>query len=68
MAALSRCTLGIYLVHVLVLNVFSDLLGVDSYTLHPVLGIPLLSLVVFALALLVTVILLRIPIMKKLVQ
>lgn len=67
-AALSRCTLGIYLVHVLVLNVFSDLLGVDSYTLHPVLGIPLLSLVVFALSLLVTVILLRIPIMKKLVQ
>ena len=68
MAKLSRCVLGIYLIHVLVLKVFSDFFGVDSYTLNPVFGIPLLSLVTFSLSLLVTSLLLRIPVLKELVR
>lgn len=61
----SKTSLGIYLLHVLILHVANDYLGVDSSLFNPAFFIPLYSLFVFIISFVIVSILSRIPIMKS---
>ncbi len=61
---LSKYTMGIYLLHPLVIYILRDF-GVSTLMLHPIIMIPLLSLLVFVICLILTRLLLFIPIVNK---
>lgn len=61
---LSTYTMGIYLLHPLILNILADL-QVSTLIIHPIVMIPLLTLLVYLLSLLITRILFFIPIVNK---
>lgn len=46
----SKLSFGIYLIHILVIRILSDYLGIDSGAFTPVLSIPLLSVAVFVIS------------------
>lgn len=62
---LSGCTFGMYLVHSLVLRIFQDILGWHSLSVHPVLAIPVLTLVVAAVSWLIAWAIGKIPVLGK---
>lgn len=65
---LCDCVLGIYLVHVMVLELLkSGALGVtlDEGLVHPALGVPLLSVAVFFVSLALVLLLKRIPLVAE---
>lgn len=64
---LARMSFGIYLVHILVMFLFSKI-GIDSSTFHPSFFIPCFSLIVFVVSYLITRILYSIPYLNKLVK
>lgn len=61
---LSGCTLGIYLMHLLCLELLATV-GIDSMTLPPVAGVPLCALLCFLLCFFCTALLHRIPFLGK---
>jgi surface polysaccharide O-acyltransferase-like enzyme len=61
-SSISGCTLGIYLFHDLVLQIFL-LLGISSLTFNPLFSIPLISLSVFAISLPFIQLIRKIPIL-----
>lgn len=66
--AVSASTLGVYVVHAMVIDLFkSGVLGVriDQAIVHPALGIPLFALAVFGLSLVVVLALKRIPLVGR---
>ena len=63
--ALSDCTYGVYLSHVLVITAFRELIGFDSDFINPALGSPLFAFLVFAVCVAIVFILKRIPFVKK---
>lgn len=58
---ISNLTFGIYLIHILILNVFYNSFGIDSHTLGVHLGVPLLSIITFTFSLALTWIIYKIP-------
>ncbi|MDR1904719.1 MAG: acyltransferase family protein [Treponema sp.] len=60
----SRCTLGIYLFHDLVLQIFS-LWGLTAVSFNPIIAIPLIGMVVFFISLIVISLIKKIPILEK---
>lgn len=60
---ISKHSFGIFLVHMLVLY----MLGLTSTTINPLIGIPMLSLLVFIVSYLITLVLSHIPVLNKLV-
>ena len=58
-------TLGIYLVHKIILDLFNDVFGIRWNFINVVLSIPLLTVCVFILSGLASIILSKIPIIKK---
>lgn len=62
---LSRCTLGVYMLHVFVLEHLDRWFGVSSLSFQPLISIPLLSLAIFLLCLGVSALLRRIPLLGK---
>ena len=64
---LSNLSLGVYLSHVLVLMLFHHFLGIDSGSFHPLFFIPCFSLIVFLLSCLIVSLMMKIPILNKLV-
>ena len=64
---LSNPSLGVYLSHVLVLMLFYHFLGIDSGSFNPLFFIPCYSLIVFVLSCLIVSLIMKIPILKKLV-
>ena len=64
---LSNLSLGVYLSHVLVLMLFLHFLGIDSGSLNPLFFIPCFSLIVFLLSCLIVSLMMKIPILNKLV-
>lgn len=62
---LSSCTLGIYLSHLLVMEMLIYYFGIDSMSVNNLAGIPLLSLVCFGICLILTFLLRRIPYIKR---
>ena len=63
---LSSLSLGVYLSHFLVLMLF-NFYGIDSNSFNPLFFIPCYSLIVFVLSCLVVSLIMKIPILKKLV-
>lgn len=63
-AKLSIYTMGIYLLHPMVLNILAAL-QVSTLIIHPIVTIPLLTLLVYLISLLITRILFFIPIVNK---
>jgi surface polysaccharide O-acyltransferase-like enzyme len=61
----SKLSLGIYIIHPLVMNVLFDYGDIDSASLNPINFIPLFALMVFMISYCVSFVLIRIPIIKK---
>lgn len=57
---LSECSFGVYLIHALVLDIFA-LAGVKPTFLHPVLAMPLITMLTFAVGAMIVVIIRKIP-------
>lgn len=62
---LAKCVLGIYLVHILVQNCLIKYLDLLSVNLSPLFAIPLTALLIFIVALIITNIIKKIPILNK---
>lgn len=65
--SLSKLTFGIYLIHIVVLDIFTKKLSITPITLDPIIMVPLLSLAVFVISALLAFILSKIPILRKVV-
>lgn len=61
---LSACTLGIYLIHLLVIEILRRA-GFDSSLINIFLGVPLLSVACFAICLVIVMLLRRIPLLNR---
>lgn len=61
----SKLSLGIYIIHPLVMNLLNDMCGIDSAYLNPIYFIPILTLLVFIISLVASLLLIRIPGLKK---
>ncbi len=64
---LSPLTFGIYLLHFRIEKLFVSF-GLNSNFIHPILGVPLITILVFLVAGLIVYLLLKIPYIRKLVQ
>ena len=62
---LSKCTLGIYLVHPLIIFVLNDAFGLNTASFNPILSIPILVVLVASISLTISAILNKIPFIKK---
>ena len=65
---LSNCSLGIYLVHPLVMTFFNDYLSFNSSTLNPIYFIPVFAIIVFLVSYIVVKVVSSIPILRKTVM
>ena len=61
---LSKYSLGVYFVHVFILNLLKDL-GLNTLLFNPVLSVPLITMIIYCLSVCVIAVLHRIPILKK---
>lgn len=62
---LSKCTLGIYLMHILLINVITSKIDLSNY--NALLMVPLISIIIFMFSFIITFILRKIRIIRKLV-
>lgn len=62
---LSRLSFGIYLIHEVPIDFLRRFCGLSTMTLHPLLSVPLITLLSFGISALAAAILSRIPILKK---
>ena len=60
-SSISKLSFGIYLVHMLVYY----MLGMTSTTMNPVIGIPMLSILIFVISYAIILLISRIPILKQ---
>ena len=63
---ISNCTLGIYIIHVLVMYLLFDLKLIDIRAFNPILSVPVVSVVTFIISLLIVYILKKNKIFNKL--
>lgn len=61
------CSLGVYLVHMFVLDMLDKLFGLNVMSFNAVISVPLLSILVLLISLVIIAIMKIIPIIKKLV-
>lgn len=61
----SKLSLGIYIIHPLVMNMLFDYGNIDSASSNPIYFIPLYSLIVFMISYFVSSVLIKIPIIKN---
>lgn len=61
---LSKCSFGIYLVHIMIMDKLSSELNFNTLSFQPILSVIIVTFVVFVLAYVVSAILNRIPILK----
>ncbi len=62
---LSNCSFGIYLVHYLFVRYNAQIFRFDLLSLHPLLAVPVLTLIVFVCSFIISYILNKIPVVKK---
>ena len=63
--ALSRYSFGAYLVHVAVIGIIMNKLGLNTLTFNPWLSIPVISVIVFVISFGISAVLNQIPVLKK---
>ena len=61
----SKCSLGIYIVHPLVMSIVFDLWGLNSASLNPMFFIPVYAFLIFLVSLFLVIVLAKIPIINK---
>lgn len=61
---LSRCSFGVYLIHVFVRDALS-VIGINALTFSPIFSIPLLSIIIFVISFAFSYIINEIPILNK---
>jgi surface polysaccharide O-acyltransferase-like enzyme len=66
-AAMSPLTLGIYIIHPLCMELFGWN-GINGSLVHPIVGIPVFSMVVFAVSMLCIAVLCKIPVVRLFVK
>lgn len=64
----SKLSLGIYIIHPLVMMILFDFFNIDSASLNPIYFIPLFAIIVFGISYLISFILNKIPFLKKFVM
>ena len=64
----SKLSLGIYIIHPLVMSILFDLWEIDSASLNPLYFIPVFAIILFAISYLFSFALSRIPIIKRLLM
>ena len=62
---LSKMSLGVYVVHMLVMHVFSNCLGVDSRTFHPNYWLIIYTIIIFVTSYVISGVIAKIPFLKK---
>ncbi len=62
---ISKCSFGVYIVHILVIDKFCKYAEIDTLSFNPIVSVPVISLVVFAISLFISAILNKIPFVKK---
>lgn len=62
---LSKYSFGGYLVHILVLELITGVLGVHALSFHPLISVPVISVAIFAVSFAISAILNHIPILRK---
>lgn len=62
---LSKYSFGIYLVHYIIITVIYYIFHFTAVTINPIIGVPLLSIIVFIVSLLISFILNKIPFVNK---
>lgn len=62
---LSKCTFGVYLVHVLVLELLDKYVGINTLSLHPLLSVPLISIFVFSVSMVISYFCNKLPWINK---
>ncbi len=62
---LSKYSFGVYLSHLVVLEFMRDKLEFTTLSLNPVIGVPLIAVITFAVSLIISALLNQIPIVKK---
>ena len=61
----SKCTLGIYLIHPLLLSLLDAVFNFNTLSFNPVLSVPIIWLLIFATSTLLSIILNKIPFINK---
>lgn len=62
---ISKCTFGIYLVHVLIIEKFGKIFMFNVSNFNPIFSVPVVCTIVFGTSLLISFILNKVPILKK---
>ena len=66
--SISKNTFGVYLIHALVNSVLFHIIGVELELINPVISIPLYSILVFFVSYVIVSILIKLPLLKKIVM
>ncbi|MGN0500166.1 MAG: acyltransferase family protein [Ruminococcus sp.] len=65
LAFFSKCSFGVYLIHVIFIQGLSKIFNITSLSFNPVISVPLLSVTVFLLSMIISAILNKLPFIKK---
>lgn len=61
---LSKCSLGVYLIHMLLLNTLKILLHIDTLSFNPVISVPTIAIAIYILSYIISIIINRLPFFK----
>jgi surface polysaccharide O-acyltransferase-like enzyme len=61
---ISKNTLGIFLIHMLIIQIL-DKIGINTLIINPILSIPLISILVFIISQITTMIINKVPVLNK---
>ena len=61
----SKHTFGIYLVHILIINIINDFFYINTLSINPIISIPFITLATIIISLFISIIFGKIPILKK---
>ena len=64
-AALSKYTFGVYLIHIFFIRALNKYLSLNSISFNPLIAVPIVAILVFSASMLASAILNRIPIVNK---
>ncbi|MCD7034482.1 acyltransferase family protein [Metabacillus sp. GX 13764] len=67
MDPINKASLGIYLVHPFIFILLAKFLGLDAFTFHPLVGIPIMTAVTIAISFVVVKVMQSIPVIRKVV-
>lgn len=62
---ISKCTFGVYLVHLLIINCLRRFVGITNLSFNPIISVPILALIVFVCSMGISAIMNKIPFVKK---